>query len=304
MIKGPESSNERYLVDLGRIEQRQERAQRQISSGLRVNVPSDAPENIINILALRSDLKRAEIIDTNLQRMKAEVDSADAALRTAVQIVERARVLAAQAATSTATNRQATAAEVRQLHDRLVALTGTISEGRYVFSGDLDTQMLYEPDPSSPAGVRRLADANNTRLIEDVQGNRFSVSKSAHEIFDARDAGGAPLDHNAFNALHELAAALDSDDPGAVQAQTPKLIATLDHLNRIVTFYGHTQNRLTTAMDETKKSILARTSELSANQDTDVAAALVELNSAGVHQRAALGAFAYSPRTTLFDLLG
>ena len=45
-------------------------------------------------------------------------------MREAVAIVERAKVLAAQNATTGALNRKGMAIEARQLHDRLIALVG------------------------------------------------------------------------------------------------------------------------------------------------------------------------------------
>lgn len=303
MIKGVEGSTERYLVDLARIQETQSRVQRDISSGVRVNRASDAPDSVINILRLRSDLERAGMIDSNMARVKSEVDTAEAAVKVAVELVERARVLAAQAATSTATNRVANGIEAEQIHDQLVALTGTTSEGRYVFSGDLESERLYAVDRTQSGGVARLHTATNTRELEDVNGSRFSVSKSAHDLFDARDAGGTPLDHNVFNAVYTLSEALKADDQTAVQAAIPKLVESLDHLNRQLTFYGHAQNRVATTTKSVKEAILARTEELSTAQDTDVAEALIRLQTSGLHLQVALGARAQMPQTTLFDFL-
>jgi flagellin-like hook-associated protein FlgL len=220
-----------------------------------------------------------------------------------VKLVERARVLAAEAATGTATNRASSAIEAAQIHDQIVALTHTSSEGRYVFSGDKDSELLYAVDTTQSAGVDQLTTAGNTRLVEDVNGSRFSISKSAHELFDSRDGGGAPLEDNVFNAVHTLSQALAADDEAAVQQAIPKITASLEHLNRQLTFYGHAQNRVTDATTTAKRTIMARTEELSTVEDTDVTESLIRLQTSSLQLQVALGARAQMPTTTLFDFL-
>jgi flagellin-like hook-associated protein FlgL len=145
--------------------------------------------------------------------------------------------------------------------------------------------------------------ATNTRLIEDVNGVRFSVSRSAHEVFDVRNSDGTPAIGNAFEAVHQLGLALEANDRDATENALSGIAAALEHLNRQATFYGHTQNRVLNAIDLGKKALIARTRELSAAQETDMAEALVNLNMAKVHHEAALGAHARAPRSTLFDYL-
>lgn len=304
MISSIDARSARFLADLQSIQARQARVQRQISSGVRVNRPSDDPDQVSNILQLRSEVERATAIGKNLDRATAEVNTADAAVTVMVQLVERAKVLAAQTATGTATNRAAVAVEVRQLHEQLVNLTRTTSEGRYVFSGDEDTIPLYTPDATQPAGVARV-EAQNTRMLEDVNGSRFSVARSAGEILDTREADGVtPSATNSFNALYQLAIALENDDQAGVGDAATLIDQSLDHLGRQVTFYGHAQNHIRDAVNLNATALIARKQELGQAQDTDLPDALVELNLAGVHMQAALGAQAQLPTTSLFDYLG
>jgi flagellar hook-associated protein 3 FlgL len=303
MISGLDTRSAQFLTDLQRIQERQGRVQREISSGIRVNRPSDEPDRVMNILQLRSEVERATAVATNLSRATAEVNTADATVGVMVQIVERARVLAAQTATGTATNRSTVALEVRQLHEQLVNLTRTMSEGRYIFSGDRDTEPLYAVDWSLAAGVSRKV-AENTRTLEDVNGSRFSIARSAGEILDVRNADGTIAAGNVFNALHQLALAMEVDSQTGVQNASVLIGEAIEHLGKQVTFYGHAQNRVRDAIDLNSKMMIARKQELGQAQDTDLPEALVELNLAGVHMQAALGAQAQVPRKSLFDYIG
>jgi flagellar hook-associated protein 3 FlgL len=303
MITNVDARSAQFLANLKQIHERQARVQQQISSGIRVSRSSDDPGQVMNILQLRSEVERAGAIGANLSRATAEVDTADAALHVMVEIMERARVLAAQTATGTAGNRPEVALEARQLHEQLVNLTRTMSDGRYVFSGDRDTEVLYTSDWTQDGGVSHV-DATNTRMVEDINGTRFSIARSAGEILDPRDSGGAPLSTNSFKALYDLTIALENDDQAGVQQAAARISECTDHLGRQIIFYGHVQNRLRDATNLNASALIARKTELGEAQDTDLPDALIELNLAGVHLQAALGAQAQLPRQSLFDFIG
>ena len=311
MLKGLNSLSESFLTDLQRINERQARVQSQITSGLAVQRASDAPEKIVDILRVNSLVRHNEQIDANLTNATTEVNSAETALSQAVELLERANTLAVQ---TTGNNPEAkrnfAAVEIKGLHDQLVSLTRTSVQGQLVFSGDLDQTVLYTTDWTKPGGVARPLDssgnpitASNTRKIEDVMGARFSIGKSAHQIFDTRTSGGTPATDNAFQAVYELGQALEADDGDAVAATLPKLQAALDHLNGQFAFYGDAKNRIGAASDAAKQQHINLSKQLSDWQDTDIAAAVLELNQAGVHQQAALAAHSRLPKTSLFDYL-
>lgn len=304
MVRGIDAASAQFLANLERIHDRQAKAQRAISSGLRVSKPSDAPENVMDILQLRSSVEMTKAIGSNLERATAELNIADSAVTVAINLVERARVLATHGASQTASNRPGLAVEVNQILDQMVHLTYTMSEGRYVFSGDLDQEVLYKTDSTAPGGFVRLAQAENTRKLQDVNGTQFSISKSAHDIFDARNPDDSFAEENVFNAVWKLADALTRNSVEDVEAAAALLGKAVDHLGRQTTFFGNSQKRLTDAVDLNTSVLNARRGELGRLQDTDIAEALVELNLVGVHQQAALGAQAQMNRKSLFDYLG
>src|SRR5437879_2739833 len=98
MINSINPSADNFLVNIDRIQARSERAQRQLSSGLRVAKPSDDPDQIANILQIGSSIARNDQIGRNLDRAKTEVDIASQALARAVSVVEKIEVLGAQGA--------------------------------------------------------------------------------------------------------------------------------------------------------------------------------------------------------------
>ena len=139
-------SSQGFLVNLARIQTAIKRATDQISSGLRVNTPSDAPDQISEILQLYVDMGRSTQLQSNLSRMKSEVGTAETAIETSIRAVDRARTLASVGAGTlqTAETRTVLAGEVQSLLEQLVSASRTVGVGRYIFSGDEDQLPAYE----------------------------------------------------------------------------------------------------------------------------------------------------------------
>ena len=86
MIRGLDSQAELFLASIKRIEARQQKVQSELSSGLRVSSSSDAPDRVVDILRLRSEIARITAVGGTLERVTSEVNSGEAALRVGVQL--------------------------------------------------------------------------------------------------------------------------------------------------------------------------------------------------------------------------
>src|ERR1039458_3078946 len=163
MISILSPSSEAFLANMARVQRTIDEASRQTSSGKRVNVASDAPGELDTILQLHTDETRNTQIQENLAVAKADADDADGALTSATQLMDRARVLAAQGATFTvdAAGRQSIAGEVQSLleqtprhHQRPI---GVCHQRR--------TRQPANWSCAAPAGDHRVAGSQNVNLI-------------------------------------------------------------------------------------------------------------------------------------------
>ncbi len=309
MISGVDASAEQFLADLERTQARTQRAERQISSGLKFNDASDAPDQVSDILKLRADISRNSQVTSNLGAVGNQVSAAEQAAEAAVQLVERARTLAAQGATGTQTaaGRLQIAQEARSVHEQLVGLSATEIGGRFVFGGDADQSAPYAIDPLNPnaaGGVAQLTTAQATRQIEDSVGNTFAVDLTAQQIFDHQNPDGTPAADNVFAAVNQLRVALEANDQPGIQNATDALKQAGDYLNAKLSFYGAAQNRIAAASDLSSKLALQFKSALGEKQDADLAMAATELSQSQLQQQASLEARAKVRKTSLFDYLG
>jgi flagellar hook-associated protein 3 FlgL len=305
MISGLDPANQQFLTSLNDLQQKVQAAEIQLSSGLRVNQASDAPQSVGDIFQARADLAHANQVSQNLTNVKAQADAADSALQSAVLVLQQASVLATQGAsnTTTAGQQQQLATQVQALQSELVSLSRTQVAGVYIFSGDNSSSPSYQVDPSSPTGVDRLIVTQATQQIADPTGVTFHAALTAQDIFDKRDASDNPAPENAFAALQSLQTALQSGDHNAITQALGSLQTASAYLNQQAGFYGTAQNRISSALDLAQKFQVQSQSQLSSLQDADIPTVATELTQLTTSLNAAMAAQAKRPIRTLFDYL-
>ena len=308
MISTIDPSAAQFLADLSRTRQTMAQAQRELSSGLKFQDASDAPDQVSDILKLRADVSRNAQVQTNLSNVKTQVDAAEQAVSNAEQLLEQARTLAAEGVTGTQTaqSRAALAQQVQSIHDQLISLANTQVGNTYVFGGDAPQSIPYSADtlnPDTGGGVVQLTTAQATRQIQDPLGNTFTVDATAQQIFDDQNPDGTPAADNVFTAVNQLRVALQNNDVAGIQNSLVSVTQAGDYLNHELGFYGAAQNRVSAATDLAQKLALDYQTALSDKQDADLTQAIVELNQSQLQEQASLQARAQMPKTSLFDYL-
>lgn len=290
-----------FLRGLGEIQQRSQRAQQQMTTGLRINQVSDDPDQITNLYQTRSELAQTDQIDSNLSRVQTEVDTAESTLRAAVGLVERAQTLGSQGVTGTADAqvRQDLAGELGGILQQLVATANTTVSGRYVFSGDNDQQAPYAIDLTQTNPISAYQGSTSTRLILSADGSTFSDAKTAQDIFDSANA-----QQNVFISINNLRVALQNNDQAGITNAVGDVQTSGTFLNQQLSFYGTVQDRVAGAVDFGKNFETQLKTELSGIQDADLTEAITEMQQSQTQLQAALTSRAKLPRTSLFDYLG
>ncbi len=298
------ASNNQFLNGLERIDSALLEAQQRITSGLRVSKPSDDPAALREIISTQSHITQTTQMQANYGMVKTELQVGDSALQQAIKSLEQAVSLAMKSA-GTLSDEPANVllSQVKDIQEQLVGLSRTVVAGRYIFSGDLDQEPLYELDSSTPAGVSRLATASTTYSVQDATGSKIWQSKTAQEIFDKRNPDGTPAEGNVFAAVAGLAEAIANRDGPAAQLAAEGLKAAEDHLNVQLGLYGIAENRLEEATALAANSVIWDQQRLSELRDTDVPAEAIRMNQATLQQQAAMSAKAKASQVSLFDFL-
>src|SRR5437763_8461339 len=108
IISSASIGSEWFLNGTANLQKAEAKTQREISSGLRIQDAADSPSQTAELISLGSNLVTQQTYQTNLTRVQAETNTADAALGSGIKLLESARSLALEGAgtTSSASDRQ------------------------------------------------------------------------------------------------------------------------------------------------------------------------------------------------------
>ncbi len=307
MISSLDASSQSFIADVNRLQERLSDANRQITSGVRVETPADAPDQISPLLELRAVREHNQQVLKGLDMAKSDAENADGALATAIQLLDRARTLATEGANSTQTadTRLVLAQQVQSIQEEIVNLSLTTVQGRYIFSGDQSGSPMYGFDPNSPNGVVQLTTSEATTKVEDPAGGAFVAAKVASEIFDARDSTdpAQPAADNIFAALNQLRTALNENRTENLASAGDSLRLASTRLNYMEAFYGDVQQRIQDATDYANQRDVQLQTRISAIEDTDPTSAALALTQATSQLQAAFEARAHFRQSSLFEYL-
>ncbi len=206
------SLRETFQRDIFRTRRGLDEVRREVSSGIRVNDPSDDPGRAGTIENFRNTLQR---IDRHSQRISYAtnfLDQQESVLGQANDLLVRAKEIATQGANETIGSqlRENLSREVFQLRDTLVNLGNTRVQGRYIYGGaddddppfDLSGTPYTEPaSATDPASQRYVFDAENGTALQ------RSVSVSDFSNIQITTTGSSVFS-NAIGALERLGRAL------------------------------------------------------------------------------------------------
>jgi len=167
------------------------RAQLEISSGKRIQRPSDDPAGIRDSLVIRTSLSQASQFIRNINNNGLFMQSADAALDTLGQSLTRARELALGAlnGTATAETRGFAAIEVSQLVQQALEAANTKAKNHFIFSG---TRVRVRPFEEGPSAAVYHGNTESFRIEIDSD-SRLAIGLPGSEVLgvDLNPALGA-----------------------------------------------------------------------------------------------------------------
>ncbi|MFS8639889.1 MAG: flagellar hook-associated protein FlgL [Symbiobacteriaceae bacterium] len=281
------------LRDLRRAQEALSTFQNQLASGKRVQRPSDDPVATVDSMRLRARIAEVERMQKNAEHARDWLETTDAALDQATQILQRARELAVRAASGSLpdSSLEALRAEVEQLRAHLVEVAKTTLGGDYIFSGFLTDTAPYSIDGNGNVSPYQ---GDSGRIEREVApGVRMTINVLGDEVFD-----------DAFTALHNLINDLQNGDTAAIsQSRIGELDKAIDQVLRLRAEVGAKVNRIELGLNRMMEIRIDTERLLSEVEDVDVAETVMRLSVSEAAYRAALMAGARIVQPTLMDFL-
>ncbi|HEX3133161.1 MAG TPA: flagellar hook-associated protein FlgL [Planctomycetota bacterium] len=287
--------NNTVLADNQRTIARMATYQEQLSSGKRINRVSDDPGAARSALRYRAESVQTSKYLDNIAKGESFVNASDSALEQMSQVLDDAKSLAVQGANGTqdAASRKALSQSVDSLLTRMVDLSNTVHDGRYIFAG---TATNTQPFARSSDGQSVVYQGNLDEFeIQIGPDSRVTVNQDGNSLFQQ--------DGDVFSSLVKLRNALASNDASTVSSLVQDVDDAHTHLNDLHGALGGTEQRMELARNQLESAKVNLDSLVSESEDVDFADTIAQMQLAQVALEAGLQAGSRVLRPSLLDYL-
>ncbi|MBP8128044.1 MAG: flagellar hook-associated protein FlgL [Candidatus Hydrogenedentes bacterium] len=292
------------LSDLNRQTRRLLDLERQLSTGQRVNTPSDDPLAARRAIAAQSEITANEQFIASMTSARPLLADTEFALRTTLDYIQRANELTLQGLNSTNTQEQRDqiANEVNQLIEGVLQQANSFSSGRYLFGGTRTLSEPFEATRDANGEITAVTYAGNDEdiEIEISEGIRMPINITGLDAF----APGSPSSVDILQALVQIRDNLRAGDSGALETRLGELEQAQNQVLVTVSRVGAVQRRLEDVNANLDEINVQLRGVISDNIDADLAEVLVNLNSQTNAYQAALNAAGRIIQPSLLDFLG
>jgi flagellar hook-associated protein 3 FlgL len=286
------------LNDLQQSLNRLDTTQQQLSSGKKINQPSDDPYGTSQAIGLNGQLSALNDYTNNITDGNAWTQQATTSLGDIDSMVQRVRELVVQASNGTYTQSDlnASAAEVNQLIDAIKQEANASYNGQYIFSG---TSTATAPYQTGSTDTYQGGTGTDDRLIG--PNTKISVNTNISSLLGN---GQAAADGGLLDTLRTVVSDMQSGNIGAIGgADLKNLDTNFGTLTQMEANVGAVSNRLTLASTRIQQLQNSDTAALSNVQDADMATVAINFSTEQAAYQAALKAGANIVQSSLLDFL-
>jgi flagellar hook-associated protein 3 FlgL len=291
------------LSNINQALDRIDTTQQELSTGKKINQPSDNPYGTSLALQLNNQIANLGSYSNNVTDGTGWAQAGNAALSDITNAVQRIRELVVQASNGTQTqaDMSASAAEVNQLIDQIKQDANTQYNGQYIFSGAATTTAPY-PSGSGDAY------AGDTGQVTRQIGPNSSLAVNANlssVLGTGQTVSGQPAgDGKLLNTLRNIVGDMQSGNSNALSAtDLSQLDTNFGNLTGLTADMGATTDRLQMAASRIQTLQASDAQSLSNTQDADMAATEVDFSTEQAALTAALQAGAHIVQRSLMDFL-
>jgi len=297
MIRLNPDNTGNMLTQLTQVKAQEDDALLQLSSGRRVNKPSDDPAASATMVGVRARSSADDQYLQNISTVRATLSTADSTLNSVVLALQHGLSIAVEGAngTQSPSGRSAMADDIEGVRDQILSLANTSFAGSFLFAGTAINEKPFVADATSPSGFA-YAGNSNRNSVQIGENRSLDMNTPGDQIFSSP---GADL----FGALGDLIQSLRANDVGGIEAATGDLRTALDHVTAARVPYGNTLAQLDNDESFLRSDQLQMTTKENDLISSDPLAAISALRNAQFAREATLSAFGQTSNLSLLDYL-
>jgi flagellar hook-associated protein 3 FlgL len=282
------------LAALENLQQQQNTATLELSSGSSINKPSDNPAGAAALIRINDLISEVDSYQSGLSSVGGQLSTAEATLDSVVTVLQRAISLGTEGANGTLSDsdRASVVTEMIGIQSQLLSLANTSYQGQYIFSGTATTQP-FVADPSQPSGVLYAGNSGTNRVTIGA-GYQLQVNLPGSQVFNGPGA-------DVFQAINDLITGLRSDT--GIGTAVTELGTALNYVSQQQAFYGNTLDQTQNQQTYLNTQSLGLSQQQNAVGAADLAAVASQVENDQTATSATLEAIAKMPQGSLFDYL-
>ncbi|MDE3156040.1 MAG: flagellar hook-associated protein FlgL [Acidobacteriota bacterium] len=285
------------MADVNATAQRLAGTQLEVSSGLRVRVPSDDPAATVVAIGQQTEIGALQQYSNTASAATSKLSVTDSVLSDMVTQLTAAKSSAASVLVSTVTPSQMQGAvmQLQSIRDALVSDFNTQYQGSYIFSGSKATTQPF----TETAGVVSAYQGDASPVSVNID-RQITVPTS----LDGGQIAQGSAATDVFTDISNLITAIQANDTTGINTGMTNLDAAFNRVVSAQTGVGISLQTLQAQQSRLTSAQQAATTQLSKAQDANMAQAISDMTSAETANRAALGAVATINKVSLLDYIG
>lgn len=287
------SSADRLLLHIQTATTRLNETQERVSTGRRINRPSDDPFATARSLAARTKLDVVAQRTRTVDLAKTELGVVESALTSLGSVMTRAQELAVQADSSALDSgaRKQIATEISEMLNEVLSIANTKYSGRQIFSGHSSAPAFTPDVPANPTAFVYNGDAGDVvREIGDDE--RLAVNIQGEPLFDG-----------IFQSLISFRDGLLANDRTAMDAAAFQIGIENDNVLTARGEVGARMRRLDMSWARLDQEAFSLRESIAGLEEVDITQEIVELQMRDTAFQAALTATGRSLSMSLMDFL-
>lgn len=284
------------LADLQQSQQTLNTALQQVSTGLRVTMPSDDPTASAEMVQNSIESGEVDQYTQNVSSVLSTVQMASSALNSVVTSLDQAVSIGTEGGngTNNSSNFQSLAEQVQGILSEVVNAANTSIGGQYLFGGT-STATPFTEDSSSSTGYTYNGN-DETNSVEIGEGLNIQVNLPGGQIFSS--SGG-----NVLGALNSLVSALQSGDTSQIQSATSSVTSAVNYISQQQVFYSNAESELTSQETSLQQDTVTLSTQANNLVGVNEAVAATNLSQAETDNSAAMAAAAKALPNSLLNYL-
>ncbi len=270
--------------------------QEQISTGKKINRPSDDAAGARKILSLRSDSLRLDQYTSNIQTATSAINYNESTLNTIANVLQRITELTIQGISDTSgqETRNINASEINQLLDTVLQGANSKRLGTYTFAGTETTTEPFTITRNSAGEINKVAYNGNREKIEYNIGpnTNAQVNQTRAEIF---------MDTDLFGSIIRVRDNLASGAITFASNELDNLESAAQNIRNSIAKAGSIASTLELSSNRIEQTKISLRETLASTESADIAETILKLTEQQSIFEASLASSSYIFKASILD---